>query len=207
MWRVNKCIHRLQEQRVIGGLTQGSGPVHKGRFNKLRAAKVRRCRFLRSPTFTCPMVLPLPVSVGRGEHRLASGDNDGRVVVWDVGGVSPIVVMEDAHLAATGRKGEPGRSSGGVRALAWVMSSPLLLAVALGTGIFLLWDTVGVAARLLHVLLVEPLSPPSASSLASQHSFPAPSIGCSSLWQYCVLGTVRTLCHFDSEACLQVCAM
>ncbi|KAK9845287.1 hypothetical protein WJX81_002462 [Elliptochloris bilobata] len=75
--------------------------------------------------------------------RLASGDSEGRVVVWDVAAAAAIAALEDpagvAPGAAGSRAGGPGRG-GAVRGLAWVLAGPAALAVALSSGHFLIWD-------------------------------------------------------------------
>ena len=79
--------------------------------------------------------------------RLASGDNEGRVVVWDVTTATAMATLEDPSAAAAAagpnpKKVEPGKG-GPVRDLAWVMSNPCLLAVVLANGLLLVWDQAG----------------------------------------------------------------
>ena len=79
--------------------------------------------------------------------RLASGDNEGRVVVWDVTTATAMATLEDpgAAAAAAGpnpKKMEPGRG-GPVRDLAWVTSNPCLVAAVLANGMLLVWDQAG----------------------------------------------------------------
>lgn len=74
--------------------------------------------------------------------RLAAGDEDGRVVVWDVHSTAAVAGLEDPWLAAQGRRLDVGSKAGGVQALAWVGSNPYLLAVAV-SGLFLIWDPKG----------------------------------------------------------------
>ncbi|KAK9867753.1 hypothetical protein WJX84_002654 [Apatococcus fuscideae] len=73
--------------------------------------------------------------------RLASGDNEGRVVLWDVTTATALGGSEDLVQAASGsgKKSEMGRA-GAVRDLAWVLSGPSVLAVLMASGLFLLWD-------------------------------------------------------------------
>ncbi|KAK9863395.1 hypothetical protein WJX84_011255 [Apatococcus fuscideae] len=73
--------------------------------------------------------------------RLASGDNEGRVVLWDVTTATALGGSEDLVQAASGagKKSELGRA-GAVRDLAWVLSGPCVLAVLMASGLFLLWD-------------------------------------------------------------------
>ncbi|CAD7702710.1 unnamed protein product [Ostreobium quekettii] len=74
---------------------------------------------------------------GGGHVRLASGDKEGSVVVWDVTRVSVLAKLEDPR----GGAGEQGGA--GVQDVAWVMSPPCLLAVLLASASLLLWDTKG----------------------------------------------------------------
>lgn len=79
------------------------------------------------------------------ERRLASGDADGRVVVWDVASGSIIAALDDALTAAHGRRPDalpPGRGAG-VVAVAWVTAEHGMLGVAVAAGTFLVWDTRG----------------------------------------------------------------
>ncbi len=79
------------------------------------------------------------------ERRLASGDADGRVVVWDVASGSIIAALDDALTAAHGRRPDtlpPGRGAG-VVAVAWVTAEHGMLGVAVAAGTFLVWDTQG----------------------------------------------------------------
>ncbi|KAA6419923.1 MAG: hypothetical protein FRX49_10113 [Trebouxia sp. A1-2] len=76
--------------------------------------------------------------------RLASGDNEGRVVVWDVSSGTVIASLEDPLSAAqspgpVARKAEPGKG-GAVRGLAWIMSNPCVLGIVMTSGMFLVWD-------------------------------------------------------------------
>ena len=76
--------------------------------------------------------------------RLASGDNEGRVVVWDVSSGTVIASLEDPLSAAhapgpVARRAEPGKG-GAVRGLAWIMSNPCVLGIVLASGMFLVWD-------------------------------------------------------------------
>lgn len=80
-------------------------------------------------------------------HRLASGDNEGRVVVWDVSCGTVIASLEDPLSAAltpgpVARKAEPGKG-GAVRGLAWIMSNPCVLGIVMTSGMFLVWDMQG----------------------------------------------------------------
>ena len=74
--------------------------------------------------------------------RLASGDVDGRVVVWDVSTGTPVLSLEDPLHAAGGPKGERGKG-GAVRGLAWVLAAPVRLAIVLASGALLVWDVDG----------------------------------------------------------------
>ena len=58
---------------------------------------------------------------------------------WDVRSGQAVSGLDDPWQAATGRSNP---RPGGVRALAWVMSEPCLLAVAL-THILIIWDPRG----------------------------------------------------------------
>ena len=77
-------------------------------------------------------------------RRLASGDNEGRVMVWDVSSGTVIASLEDPLSAAqapgpVARRAEPGKG-GAVRGLAWIMSNPCVLGIVLASGMFLVWD-------------------------------------------------------------------
>jgi hypothetical protein len=63
------------------------------------------------------------------------------VVVWDLGLGGACALLDDPLLAATGvsKKAEPLRG-GAVRGLAWVCSSPALLAIVLASGLLVVWD-------------------------------------------------------------------
>ena len=61
--------------------------------------------------------------------------------MWDARRSTAVCVLDDTWQAATGRRAEAGKANG-VRALAWVMSGPCLLAVAL-SGLFVVWDPRG----------------------------------------------------------------
>ncbi len=74
--------------------------------------------------------------------RLASGDADGRVAVWDVLSGAVTGALEDPLGAATGRRTEGDRRTG-VVALAWLRAAPALVGVALAGGMFVLWDPRG----------------------------------------------------------------
>lgn len=77
-----------------------------------------------------------------GPLLLASGDSDGRVVVWDVLLGTPIATLEDAYYAGFGategaRRADSPRVP--VRALSWVTARNLL-AILLAPGYLVLWD-------------------------------------------------------------------
>ena len=79
--------------------------------------------------------------------RLASGDNEGRVVIWDVSSGTAVASLEDPLSAAqspgpVARKTEPGKG-GAVRGLVWIMSNPCVLGIVLTSGMFLVWDPQG----------------------------------------------------------------
>lgn len=76
--------------------------------------------------------------------RLASGDSEGRVVIWDVHSASVFATLEDPWQAALGtaKKSEQGKS-GSIKDLAWVMSAPSMLAIVTSSGLFLIWDVKG----------------------------------------------------------------
>lgn len=74
--------------------------------------------------------------------RLASGDAEGRVVVWDISSSTPVLILEDPLHTASGAKSERGKG-GAVRGLAWVMANPVHLAIVLASGNFLVWDVNG----------------------------------------------------------------
>jgi WD40 repeat protein len=86
---------------------------------------------------------PTPLS-GTSTPLLASGDADGRIVIWDVNAAAPMAVLEDAYWAGFGsndgersRRGDAPRVP--VRALAWATARDLL-AVLLSPGYLVLWD-------------------------------------------------------------------
>jgi WD40 repeat protein len=79
---------------------------------------------------------------GGAPLRLASGDAEGRVVVWDIASGTPVLALEDPLHAAAGPKSERGRG-GAVRGLAWVLASPARLAIVTASGAFLVWDVAG----------------------------------------------------------------
>jgi hypothetical protein len=76
--------------------------------------------------------------------RLASGDSEGCVVVWEIATATPVLSLEDPLQAASanGKKSEPGKS-GAVRGLAWVCANPARLAIVLASGVVLVWDVQG----------------------------------------------------------------
>ncbi len=78
--------------------------------------------------------------------RLASGDADGRVAVWDVLSGAVTGALEDPLGAATGRRTEADRRTG-VVALAWLRAAPALLGIALAGGMFVLWDPRGACGQ------------------------------------------------------------
>lgn len=96
------------------------------------------------------MTRPVP-SIPQGVlccHRLASGDNEGRVVIWDVTSGTVVASLEDPLAAAqtpgpVARKTEPGKG-GAVKGLAWIMSNPCVLGIVMTSGMFLVWDPQGV---------------------------------------------------------------
>ena len=93
-------------------------------------------------------------------YRLASGDSEGRVIVWDIATATPVLVLEDPMVAAqSGSKGK----GGAVRGLAWVCVHPARLAIVLTNGMFLVWDVQGTAPPL--------FSPVKLCSLSRQPDF------------------------------------
>ncbi|KAI3424707.1 hypothetical protein D9Q98_008096 [Chlorella vulgaris] len=84
--------------------------------------------------------------------RLASGDDDGRVMVWNVNTGAVIAALEDPWASAFGtaagaKRPEGGGGGGGgsvyrppVIGLAWCTASPSVLAVLLAPCMLLLWD-------------------------------------------------------------------
>lgn len=76
-----------------------------------------------------------------GGARLASGDSEGRVVLWDLGTGVACALLDDPLLAATGisKKAEPSKG-GAVKGLGWLGSSPALLAIVLASGLLIIWD-------------------------------------------------------------------
>lgn len=89
-------------------------------------------------------------------YRLASGDIEGRVVIWDVSSGTVIASLEDPLSAAlspgpVARKSEPGKG-GAVKGLAWIMSNPCVLGIVLTSGMFLVWDPQGVLPEVTVIL-------------------------------------------------------
>lgn len=72
--------------------------------------------------------------------RLASGDSEGRLVVWNVLGGSALCGLNDTWYTATQKRPEGKR--GGICAVAWVSSDPSKIAIALD-GLFVLYDPKG----------------------------------------------------------------
>lgn len=88
--------------------------------------------------------------------RLASGDCDGGVVVWDVLSASQIARLEDVPAAkdvlrdylarpssSADRDRDSSRTPGdtdGITSLAWVMPESNVLAVVVAPALLLLWD-------------------------------------------------------------------
>eukprot|EP00210_Caulerpa_lentillifera_P005055 g4828.t1 len=91
--------------------------------------------------------------------RCVSGDGEGHIVVWDVSRLSVLFKLTDPKRSF--------ENSEGVRALAWVMNKPSLLAVVLGPSTLVLWEAKANGAPLwhrdlagvgsLHSLCVDPL--------------------------------------------------
>jgi len=75
--------------------------------------------------------------------RIASGDQDGRVVVWDIATGTPVISLEDPVQAASGARGSTPGKGGAVKGLAWVMANPARLAIVLAGGMVLVWDVQG----------------------------------------------------------------
>ena len=68
------------------------------------------------------------------------------MVVWDVLSGQPAAVLDDPWLAATGKRGEAQLRSVGVKALAWVLPDPGMLAIAL-PNLLIIWDPEGAAGE------------------------------------------------------------
>lgn len=78
--------------------------------------------------------------------RLASGDADGCVVVWNVLTLCAASKLEDAFSAKDhAREQRLGEAAapGAVQGLAWTMGPAAMLAVLLGPATLLLWDPKG----------------------------------------------------------------
>ncbi len=90
----------------------------------------------------CEVVHAPAIHLRLGLRRLASGDADGRVAVWDVLSGAVTGALEDPLGAATGRRTEPDRRTG-VVALAWLRAAPALVGIAVAGGMFVLWDPSG----------------------------------------------------------------
>lgn len=67
--------------------------------------------------------------------RLASGDKEGNVVVWDV--------LQVAVVCKLGNVKTDGEANQGVTSLAWILNDPCLLAVVLGPATLVVWDIQG----------------------------------------------------------------
>lgn len=78
------------------------------------------------------------------------------MVVWDAFSGQPIAALDDPWQSATGRRGEAGVKSSGVKALAWILSDPSLLVIAL-SNLLVVWDPRGISSSWL--ILPSDLSP------------------------------------------------
>lgn len=67
--------------------------------------------------------------------RLASGDREGNVVVWDV--------LQVGVVCKLGNPKGDGEGCLGVMSLAWILKDPCLLAVVLGPATLVVWDIQG----------------------------------------------------------------
>ena len=65
-------------------------------------------------------------------------------MVWDACSGQPLAALDDPWIAATGRRAEVGVRSAGVKALAWALSEPSLLVIAL-SNLLVVWDPRGVS--------------------------------------------------------------
>jgi hypothetical protein len=129
--------------------SHASYPSHTcARLCSLHALLVRACTHRPSSSFH---LLPgrHPASGPRDPRsawflRLASGDDEGRVMVWNVNTGSSIAALDDPYAAAFDSK-QGMRSEGKqcVQGLAWVTSTPSILAVLLSPGLIMLWDCRG----------------------------------------------------------------
>lgn len=75
--------------------------------------------------------------------RLASGDDEGRVAVWNVSTGAAIAALEDPVSAAflgQQRRVTADAPKPGVQGLAWVTAAPTLLAILAAPGYLVLWD-------------------------------------------------------------------
>ena len=72
--------------------------------------------------------------------RVASGDMEGRLVVWNVLSGSALCGLNDAWSAALGKR--PEGKSGAICAVNWVSADPSKLAIAMD-GLFILYDPRG----------------------------------------------------------------
>ncbi|KAF5836106.1 hypothetical protein DUNSADRAFT_6477 [Dunaliella salina] len=72
--------------------------------------------------------------------RLASGDSNGGVAVWDVQCQSVCATLDDALLAVPGNNAP---KLGVVHGLEWVTAKPFLLATLMAPATLLVWDTQG----------------------------------------------------------------
>lgn len=85
-------------------------------------------------------------------RRLASGDADGCVVVWNVLTQSAASKLEDALTSGkdSGKEHKLGDSATPVQGLAWTMGQTCLLAVLLAPASLVLWDPKGMDLRMSH---------------------------------------------------------
>ena len=90
----------------------------------------------------CPECHSRSMGSAGASLRLASGDTDGRVVIWDIATGTPVLTLEDPLHAAAGPKSDRGKG-GAVRGLAWVLASPARLGIVTASGAFLVWDVEG----------------------------------------------------------------
>lgn len=84
---------------------------------------------------------------------LATGDSEGRVMVWEISSGKPVAILEDICRANFGPTESmvkvEGRSNGGVADLAWTTAQNYL-SILLTTGLLAVWDPASEFQSLSH---------------------------------------------------------
>ncbi len=130
---------------MINWVLLGSGESNKGQLVCIRTLPLARKSYDNNPHLASGKnAYKNKIIVWVCCDRLASGDSEGRVVVWDIATATPVIALEDPLTAAQvgSKRTEPGKG-GAVRGLAWVCAHPARLAIVLANGMFLVWDVQG----------------------------------------------------------------